>query len=171
MDHEHHHHMNMDNASPMGMDMGGDRCSMNMLFTWDPKNLCIIFRTWHVRGPVSLVLSLLAIVALTAGYEFVRDQARRYELSLANKPVPAINESSSLLPPTSGRNDGGSTDGGRSGHVVKALFYAVQVFYSFFIMLLFMTYNGWVMLAVAVGAFVGYLLWGNTPAAKSVACH
>lgn len=37
--------------------------------------------------------------------------------------------------------------------------------------LLFMTYNGWVMLAVAVGAFVGYLAFGNSGATKSVACH
>lgn len=71
-----------------------------------------------------------------------------------------------------------------------ALLYAVQVFYSFFIMLvfphsaseiasvlthsrlLFMTYNGWIMLAVAVGAFVGYLVFGGgSSAAKSAACH
>lgn len=35
-----------------------------------------------------------------------------------------------------------------------------------------MTYNGMVMLAVAVGAFFGYLLFADgTPAAKTVACH
>lgn len=35
-----------------------------------------------------------------------------------------------------------------------------------------MTYNGWVMLAVAVGAFVGYLVFGKTlSSSKSVACH
>lgn len=35
-----------------------------------------------------------------------------------------------------------------------------------------MTYNGWVMLAVAVGAFVGYIFFGSQNAAtKSVACH
>lgn len=38
--------------------------------------------------------------------------------------------------------------------------------------LLFMTYNGMVMLAVAVGAFVGYLAFADdTPASKSIACH
>lgn len=38
--------------------------------------------------------------------------------------------------------------------------------------LLFMTYNGFVMLAVAVGAFVGYLVFGeNLSASKTVACH
>jgi copper transporter 1 len=35
-----------------------------------------------------------------------------------------------------------------------------------------MTYNGWVMLAVGVGAFVGYFVFGkNTSAAKETACH
>jgi len=38
--------------------------------------------------------------------------------------------------------------------------------------LIFMTYNGWVMIAVSVGAFVGYLLFGgSTPATKETACH
>jgi hypothetical protein len=37
--------------------------------------------------------------------------------------------------------------------------------------LLFMTYNGWVMLAVAVGAFIGYMAFGSGGATKSVACH
>jgi hypothetical protein len=37
--------------------------------------------------------------------------------------------------------------------------------------LLFMTYNGWIMLAVAVGAFVGYLMFSQSSSTKSVACH
>ncbi|QKX57509.1 uncharacterized protein TRUGW13939_04623 [Talaromyces rugulosus] len=40
------------------------------------------------------------------------------------------------------------------------------------LLLLFMTYNGWIMLAVAVGAFVGYLVFGGgSSATKSAACH
>ncbi|KAF3098446.1 hypothetical protein TWF102_006011 [Orbilia oligospora] len=158
MDQSHHDH-----SAHANMDMGhgdmGDRCSMNMLFTWDPTNLCIIFRSWHVRGTVSLIFSLLAIVALTAGYEFVREVSRRYEAKLEAKR--------GIL-----RREGpGGTTIQKDGQLIKALLYALQVFYSFFIMLLFMTYNGWVMLAVAVGAFVGYMIWGNTSAVKSVACH
>jgi len=35
-----------------------------------------------------------------------------------------------------------------------------------------MTYNGWVMIAVSVGAFFGCLLFGHTTAAtKDNACH
>jgi copper transporter 1 len=79
----------------------------------------------------------------------------------------------------------------RKGKLILAALYAMQVFYSFFIMcvllshsvkslelltlclrLLFMTYNGPVMIAVAVGAFVGYLAFSEgTPASKTIACH
>ncbi|KAI9679943.1 MAG: hypothetical protein M1817_004958 [Caeruleum heppii] len=178
----------------MPKDGGGDQpmCNMNMLFTLSTQNLCIIFSQWRITGPFSLLVSLLAIVALTAGYEFVRDVTRRYEArcALDGNALPEtgerkreweaefcvcrtedddrLAESSSLL--WSGRNAAAS-GGGRSGKMGRAALYAVQVFYSFFIMLLFMTYNGWIMLAVAVGAFVGYMVWGNAPATKSVACH
>lgn len=38
--------------------------------------------------------------------------------------------------------------------------------------LLFMTYNGWVMLAVFVGNFAGYIVFGtSTKATKETACH
>lgn len=38
--------------------------------------------------------------------------------------------------------------------------------------LLFMTYNGWVMIAVAVGAGLGYFIFGaHTKATKETACH
>jgi hypothetical protein len=50
-----------------------------MLFTWDTMDLCIVFHDWHVTGTGSLIVSLLAIVLLTAGYEAVREASRRYE--------------------------------------------------------------------------------------------
>ena len=34
-----------------------------------------------------------------------------------------------------------------------------------------MTYNGYIMLAVAIGAFIGYLAFGQSTATKTVACH
>ena len=72
--------------------------------------------------------------------------------------------------------------------VIKAALYAVQVFYSFFIMyaelsgteegrdanhtrLLFMSYNGFIMIAVAVGAFIGYLAFVEDAPTNTVACH
>lgn len=56
-----------------------------MLFTWSSKDLCIIFRQWRVDGPFSLLVSLVVIVLLTAGYEGIRQLTRRYEAAHAQR--------------------------------------------------------------------------------------
>ncbi|PTU17569.1 hypothetical protein P175DRAFT_0512289 [Aspergillus ochraceoroseus IBT 24754] len=191
----HHMGMDMDHGHDHGdgdMDMG--QCNMNMLFTWSTKNLCIIFSRWRITGPLSLLGSLVVIVILTAGYEGVRQVTRQYEvaharrLSAYSSTAVGSNEigndaitaddalgNQTYVPDTSSPLLVGSDNKRaieRRGKITMAALYAVQVFYSFFIMLLFMTYNGFVMLAVAVGAFVGYLAFGeNMSATKSVACH
>ncbi|KAL2358150.1 Ctr copper transporter [Cryomyces antarcticus] len=160
MDHDHMDHGDMGGGEPM--------CSMNMLFTWDTNNLCIVFKSWRIRSTTSLLFSLLAIVALTAGYELVRETSRQYEERCRKRSDSMTNdgEASSLL--WAGRQ---TSVVEKKSKMIKAALYAVQVFYSFFIMLLFMTYNGWVMLAVAAGAFVGYLMFSDSTATKSAACH
>ena len=39
----------------------------------------IVFRSWRITGFGSLIVSLLAIVALSAGYEAIKEAARQYE--------------------------------------------------------------------------------------------
>lgn len=164
-------HSTMDHSGHDGHDMG-PMCSMNMLFTWDTNNLCIVFRQWHVRGTVSLLVSLLAVVAIGVGYEALRAGIRRYEVAI-NRRIEAIpSDNVTETTPLAWATGQNKVQAGQRAHVIKALLYAVQTFYAFMIMLIFMTYNGWVMVAVTVGAFVGYLLFGNnTSATKETQCH
>lgn len=180
--HAHHNMMDHSGMDHGGMDHGGhggggmdmDRCSMSMLFTWNTKNLCIVFEQWHIRSTAGLIFSLLAVVAIGAGYEALRESIRRYEhyLNLKNEAVPHdaddnVNETTPFLIPGQSR-----PKLSREAHLVKAVLYGIQNFYAFMIMLIFMTYNGWVMIAVSMGAFLGYLLFGgSTPATKETACH
>ncbi|KFY20236.1 hypothetical protein V491_03880, partial [Pseudogymnoascus sp. VKM F-3775] len=73
-----------------GMDHGGHdaspaRCNMNMLFTWSTQDLCIVFRSWHITGPITLILSLFAIVALVAAFEALRATTARYDAALLKR--------------------------------------------------------------------------------------
>ncbi|KAH6898385.1 Ctr copper transporter family-domain-containing protein [Thelonectria olida] len=164
MDHSHMDHGNMGHGGMDhgDMDHGGggmeDMCKMNMLFNWDTNNVCIVFRQWHIRSTTSLFFSLLAILLLTVGYEALRAVSRRYEESLA--------KSVSALPRQS------QEQASQRAHVLKGVLYALQTFYAFMLMLIFMTYNGWVMIAVTLGAFIGYVGFGHrTSATKDNACH
>jgi len=150
MDHSHMDHGDMGDMPAM--------CRMDMHFTWETSNLCIIFNSWHIRTTAGLIFSLLGVALLTAGYEALREASRRYEC-FAEKQVEDLPRRQQV-------------EVSKKAHVIKALLYGCQVFYSFFIMLLFMTYNGWVMLSVGVGAFIGFLFFGtNTTAAKAATCH
>lgn len=182
-----------------------------MLFTWSTENLCIVSSSWQITGAFSLLLSLVIIVALSAGYEGVRAYTRHversYESSIMSKVYPhgAQQQHQHHQSPSTAGADGVSAFSSpdideeaplrgaaspqsvfttqqpyilakhrRQARLVLGALYAVQVFYSFFIMLLFMTYNGWIMLAVAVGAFAGYVMFGHqdhTSAVKAVSCH
>jgi hypothetical protein len=108
MDHGHMGHGDMDHGGDMG-----PMCSMNvsytpppssyhpsnnkpakqMLFTWDTTNLCIVFPSWRVTGTFSLIWSLIAVVALTAGYEAIREVSRRYEERVAENAKNAPRKS------------------------------------------------------------------------------
>ncbi|KFY31127.1 hypothetical protein V493_01374 [Pseudogymnoascus sp. VKM F-4281 (FW-2241)] len=147
------------------------RCNMNMLFTWSTQDLCIIFRSWHITGPLTLTLSLFAIVGIVAAFEALRATTARYDALLLKRrdelPHEEPAETTTLLP---GQQQ--TTRDVRRAQVARSALYAVQTFYAFMIMLLFMTYNGQVMVAVAVGAFVGHLAFGGgTTATRETACH
>ncbi|KJZ73655.1 hypothetical protein HIM_06988 [Hirsutella minnesotensis 3608] len=173
MDHGHMDHGRMDHGH---MGHGGgkmdDMCSMDMLFTWDTTNLCIVFRQWHIRSTASLIFSLLAVVVLAMLYEALRAVSRRYEASQSRRiaALPHDEHPAETTPfLASGQHQG---EASQQAHVIKAALYAAQNFYAFMLMLVFMTYNGWVMIAVSLGAFFGYLLFGQTTSAtKDNACH
>lgn len=56
-----------------------------MLFTWDYQNVCVVFRQWQITSPLSLVVTLIAITTLVAGYEALREGIRRYETSVSQR--------------------------------------------------------------------------------------
>jgi len=145
-------------SSIMDMPMS---CKMNMLFTWSCQDLCIVFRWWHITSTSSFVYSLFLISLLAMSYELVKALARRFD----NKG--RLEEEDYLT-----RHGQGRLHYSKKEQVVRSLLYAVQLFIAFFNMLVFMTYNGWVMVAVTAGAGVGfYLFGGNVKSSRDAMCH
>lgn len=142
-----------------GHDMPGhggspspDRCSMNMLFTWDWKNTCVVFKWWHIRTFQDFVLTFIAIVVLTAGYEWLRTFVATWD---ARSRTNIIGTGERTV---------------NKYRMTRGIFYGLQVGASFWLMLVFMTYNGWLMIAVVLGAAIGNYLWGDS-GERHLACH
>ena len=68
-----------------------------MLFTWNYNNVCVVFRQWQITSVPSLVLSLLGVVVIVAGYEALREGIRQFE-ARTNKRVEATPRESTFPP-------------------------------------------------------------------------
>ncbi|KAI8583065.1 hypothetical protein K450DRAFT_224043 [Umbelopsis ramanniana AG] len=154
-----------------------DMCKMNMLFNWDVENVCIVFEWWRIKSPFGLLLSCFIIAGVAAGYEFLRHASREYddEIVAANKKKDA----SRRLEDEHAENDGllstsasALTSISQQQKVTRSIIYAVLVGISFWLMLVFMTYNGFLMISVVVGAGLGhYAFGGNLPTDRGIQCH
>lgn len=125
-----------------------------MLFTWDWHNSCVVYLWWHVKTFPGFVGTLFAIALLSMAYEFLRNWIARYK-SVRLSALP-VGLSRFVL---------------RELRLKLAVLYAFQVGFLFMLMLVFMTYNGWYMLAVVAGAAAGYYTWGDETEAKAMVCH
>ncbi|KAG0237730.1 hypothetical protein BGW42_000136 [Actinomortierella wolfii] len=169
---------------------GEEMCSMNMLFNWDTKNVCVVFESWKINTPLGLILSMIVIIALGVAYELLRAKSRQYDEYLREGERK---RGDSAL----GADDDTANHVGHHGHgredevgllssrprsirltnqqqLVRSVLYMIQVFVGFFLMLIFMTYNGYLMIATTLGAGLGYFYFGRDSLAassKPLSCH
>ncbi|GLB36960.1 putative ctr copper transporter family protein [Lyophyllum shimeji] len=184
----------MDHGGNGGHDM--PRCSMHMLWNTQIIDTCIVFPAWHIRSYGGFALSFLAIVALGIFYEYLREIQKRYDAHVARTLGAGKGKGRrTSASPSSGRSSPDRGDYEESGRrmlkpsslgggapvpivprVVRAVLYGATVFLSFFLMLVFMTYNAYLIVAVVLGAALGHYIFGasldvDAPPGRAMACH
>ncbi|KAK9375892.1 Ctr copper transporter family-domain-containing protein [Lipomyces chichibuensis] len=188
MDHGSMDHGVMDHGgmNHSGSSHGSSTCRMNMIFTWDPTDVCVVFEWWHIRGPGTLIASLFGIIVLGIGFEYLRtltsapvigttdigefdsgSSTRSSTPSLLDMQIPppiTISTNTTLFTTKK------TTLLKRYRKRLQSVLYAIQVIYSFFLMLTAMTYNGWIIIAIGVGALVGHLLFGEKARSRTMCC-
>jgi len=131
----------------MDMDMG-----MKMYFHAGTAET-ILFTFWkteYVGGFVGSAIGIFVLALLYEALKFFREYL--YERS-ASAASPVEYSAEGLL--------GGIKENiFKRYHLVQTLLHMAQLVLSYFLMLIFMTYNIWLGLAITLGAGVGYLLFG-----------
>ncbi|KAH9892675.1 Ctr copper transporter family-domain-containing protein [Cubamyces lactineus] len=173
-----------------GMPMG-PKCSMNMLWNTQIEDTCIVFRSWHISSKAAFVLSCAAVVGLGVLYEWLRAAQRTLDRRIAatlraqGKGKAAAGglgsgagrgagvEVSGRSTPECESEEAGLLTGSLvskarvgtplpfSARVSRAVLYGASVFLSFFLMLVFMTYNAYLILATVVGAALGHYVFST----------
>lgn len=173
MDHSMHHHMMATEAPPasdhlhhgmhdgnaahgMGhIDMGHN---MAMAFFFGTSGT-VLFEQWKfstVGGLVGSMIGIFIMAALYEGLKYYREflfwktyNALQYRaVTIPEKGV--VTEDNQVVQPTMLSKM----------HFFQTFLHMVQMILSYFLMLIFMTYNVWLCLAVVFGACVGYFLFG-----------
>jgi len=175
------------------------QCKLHMLWNTQIIDTCVVFPSWHIRSTSSFFFSCLVIVALGVFYEYLREFQKKYDHHLA---LSLNAKGKAKLRISSGRNTPEQLDQEASGQnallgsdlwrvaagapvppvprAVRALIYGACVFLSFFLMLVFMTYNAYLIFAVVLGAAIGHYVFGSTmnidaalsnSNGKGMACH
>ncbi|KAJ1733067.1 copper transpport protein [Coemansia biformis] len=174
-----HSHIQLEAQTTMDMpDHGGHgghggnarpMCAMNMSLNWSTDNVCVLFDFWRINSGTSLAFSWVAVFLLGYLYELSRARVRRWELALAREGAPGAH----AAPGTPLVADGGSGGARMCTRWKRALFYGLLVAYSYSLMLIFMTYNGFLILAVIGGAVAGHYAYSTDVlgAVRGASCH
>jgi len=176
----------MDHGGHGGHDM--PMCTMNMLWNTQIVDTCVVFPSWHIRSNVGFVLSFVALVLLSVFYEYLRLFQRNVDAGIQGKlskgkraasPAPVGSERST---PERGE-DIGLLNGRRArpGRAVipahyralRSALYGVSVLLGCFLMLVYMTYNAYLIFAVVIGAAIGHYFFSGfvEPDGKGQSCH
>ncbi|KAI8343903.1 Ctr copper transporter family-domain-containing protein [Chlamydoabsidia padenii] len=170
MDHSQHH----GSMPPMqhgheGHDMS--QCSMNMIFNWQIKDVCVVFESWHIETGLGMVLSCVGIFVIAAGYEYLRVWTANLdrEVALADVKRQVDGTDNDILLSQSLEQ----SNSYRRQQMLRSTMYATLMAISFWLMLVFMTYNGYLMIALILGAGVGHYMFGQgkLAASRNISCH
>lgn len=165
----------MQSAPPPPAHAGHDMSMghMSMAFHWGCDEV-ILFNQWKISTPSGLILSMVGIFFLAALYEGVK-YYREYLFwktynELHYRSIPAQQRVSSIEENRDTAKVVPVCDVLQKQppamlmlsvpHFVQTLLHVLQVTMSFLLMLVFMTYNVALCIAVVAGAAVGYFLFG-----------
>ncbi|XP_075972290.1 high affinity copper uptake protein 1-like [Anticarsia gemmatalis] len=119
----------------------------------------ILFNGWATTNAVQLFGSSVAIFVAAVLYEAFKC----FREELTRKPGAAVGDSQLHIAKTEGGATGPTTAKAsllNTGHVIQTLMHFIQSTLSYMLMLIFMTYNVWLCLALVLGLTFGYFLFG-----------
>ncbi|XP_052901005.1 high affinity copper uptake protein 1 [Anopheles moucheti] len=137
MGHVHGGPDDMEMSCPMQMSFHGGSCEV------------ILFPSWATTEAGAFVGATIGFFLLAFAYEGLKYGRELLHVSDASKRGTVANDKRTLRQALLSRM-----------HLVQTLLHLLQVSVSYILMLIVMTYNCWLCLAVVLGAMCGYYVFG-----------
>ncbi len=151
-----------------------------MYWNWDTSIPYIFFKWWTAETPLGLGFAVIMVFALAFLYETVINMRARYDASLMRKASESsgvniktnANAGSCCSPsaPPTAASSGDCYECPASSNmrrpfttmqsIIRSALFAFSNFYSLFLMMIFMTYNAYLCIALVMGAGTGHF-WSS----------
>ncbi|CAL3963988.1 unnamed protein product [Diplocarpon coronariae] len=148
------------------MDMGMSECVVGgMLWNWNTIDSCFISKSWHITSKGMFAGSCIGVVLLVMSLEFLRRLGKEYDrfifrqhqraqFALANAATKDKNGASCTTTATSKATPMPFRPNILQ-QMVRASIHAVSFTVAYFVMLLAMYYNGYIIICIIIGAWLG----------------
>ncbi|KAF1942553.1 Ctr copper transporter [Clathrospora elynae] len=156
--------------------MGG--CKINMLWNWDTIDSCFISRSWHNTSKGMFAGNCIGVLLLVIFLEFLRRAGKEYDhyiVAQHAKSLGSFNTPTSSISSDHGISKTPAATATVAHHMpiaaskfrptivqqaVRALLHMLQFAVAYFVMLLAMYYNGYIIICIFIGAYIGYFIFG-----------
>ncbi|KKA30583.1 hypothetical protein TD95_001097 [Thielaviopsis punctulata] len=160
--------MDMDMHSDMGSTSSNstsNACKISMLWNWNTIDACFISSSWQIRSNGMFAGSCIGVILLVMFLEFLRRASKEFDRWLLAQHIAAHAVSSSAATNKSGAAACVVPAGvppfrpnvWQQG--VRAFLHLCQFAAAYFVMLLAMYYNGYFIICIFIGAYLGAFLF------------
>ncbi|KAL0954200.1 hypothetical protein HGRIS_005328 [Hohenbuehelia grisea] len=137
-----------------------------MLWNWNTVNTCFIARSWQITSTGMFAGSCIGVLLLTMSLEFLRRTVKEYDRFLVRKHALAAAASAVANDTKGGVPSSCHTGAFRPTFLeqaVRAFLHMVQFAVAYFVMLLAMYYNGYFIICIFIGAYLGAFVFHWEP--------
>ncbi|RYP67332.1 hypothetical protein DL771_007276 [Monosporascus sp. 5C6A] len=159
-----------DGMSPMAMIPSG--CKIKMLWNWETIDACFLSEKWRIGSHGAFAGLCIAVILMVVLLEALRRASKLYDRRLISQhkriiamaavrgdthhPSETINGSRSLIDKSHHTFDTNVPFRPNAWQqVVRALLHMLQFALAYWIMLMAMYYNGFIIICIFIGAFIG----------------
>ncbi|KAF4974387.1 hypothetical protein FZEAL_8719 [Fusarium zealandicum] len=161
-------------TSSAAMDMGcmghgaASKCEISMLWNWNTINSCFISSSWRVTSKGMFAGSCIGVILLVMSLELLRRSVKEWDRYLLRQHAAKF-EGSASSSSNSAKVDNGAAVCAAPPlppfrpnvwqQAIRALLHVMQFAVAYFVMLLAMYYNGYIIICIFIGAYLGAFIF------------
>ncbi|KAK7183128.1 Copper transport protein ctr4-like protein 2 [Paraphaeosphaeria sporulosa] len=151
------------------MVMGAGECEMEMLWNWRIVDSCILAGSWHIKNNAMFAASCIGAALLVVALEFLRRLSSEWDAFLLRQFQRQLRIQQGALAAAAPANccDGPAATLGTHyatfratslQQLVRAIIHGITLGLAYLLMLVVMSFNGFIFISVILGAILGKFL-------------